>query len=90
MRAKLQNFVKNISITIEPFININYGAGCEATSVSKCLVSAFSVVGFEYSGLRYLAGILSGRNKLLAYCRQETKSQKMPLPLNINHLRGEG
>ena len=62
MIAKLQKFADSIFINIELVINIICGSGWEAR-----------VVGFEHFGLRYLAGIFSGRKGCLTYCRQEAK-----------------
>ncbi|MCK5081421.1 MAG: hypothetical protein KAR31_00810 [Candidatus Omnitrophica bacterium] len=87
MIAKLQKFADSISIDVRITINIIESSGRGMIRYLRYLISVFSVVGFEYSGLRYLTGTLSGRGGRLAYCRQEAKAEKMPSPLVINNQR---
>ncbi|MCK5015341.1 MAG: hypothetical protein KAS66_16155 [Candidatus Omnitrophica bacterium] len=77
MIASVQKFVNNIPINVSFFRNINKGY--------EFFGRVFSVVGFEHSNPRFLAGILSGQRGRLAYCRQEAKCRLPLLPLEINN-----
>ena len=69
MTAKQQKFVDNILINFSLIININKGFGWEAREGRGCLDFIFSVVGFEYSDLSYLAEIV-----LPKLCHSDTPS----------------
>ena len=66
MNARLKKLANNIYMHMQLSRNINMGFGWGLDREHSFSVYMFSVFGFEYSGLRFLSGILRVREMALS------------------------